>query len=66
MKDIKELTDAVAKVKVAVCGIHLSDYDIDGVTEEILDGLLGHAVYYLNSAQCYCEYKANKEVSNGK
>lgn len=65
MKDIKELADAVTKVKVAVCGIHLSDYDIDDGTKEILNGLLGYAADYLNSAQGYCEYKTNKEAQNG-
>lgn len=66
MNDYERIAAEIAKVKSAVCGISLDG--LDEGAREIINTQLGEAAMFLNSAQGYLEWKAEKEseVKNGE
>lgn len=59
MNDYEKIASEIGKVKSAVCGISLDG--LDEGTREIVNTQLGEAAMFLNSAQGYLEWKAEKE-----
>lgn len=59
MNDYEKIASEIGKVKSAVCGISLDG--LDEGTREIVNTQLGEAATFLNSAQGYLEWKAEKE-----